>query len=166
MTIKRILIKTKTKTKTMTSPIEISTRRGWFQIFSEIHLFVPTTWNWIACKMERKVSVNQVWLNLKKIFSVCNSYISFIIQGISIQYKSPRVFSKPTQKPSQVVPREIRRAPLFPQLAGVLDQVRGLGLVQRQELLQVRKVIFVRLENQDQEQESEVGFCFNAISPI
>ena len=37
-------------------------------------------------------------MNLKKIFSVCNSYISFIIQGISIQYKSPRVFSKPTKK--------------------------------------------------------------------
>merc|ERR1711936_19787 len=36
----------------------------------------------------------------------------------------------------EVVPREIRGAPLFPQLAGVLDQVRGLGLVQRQELLQ------------------------------
>ena len=78
MTIKRILIKTKTKTKTMTSPIEISTRRGWFQIFSEIHLFVPTTWNWIACKMERKVSANLVWLNLKKIFSLYAIRISHL----------------------------------------------------------------------------------------
>ena len=33
------------------------------------------------------------------------------------------------------VPREVRPAPLFPVLAGTLEQVRGLGLVQREELL-------------------------------